>query len=57
MRMERGRGYDTCFFEAGVVWLTILNSLNRNIEWVELKEHEEALIDGDEVDDEDRGKG
>ena len=57
---KRKRGYDTCLFEAGVVWLTILSLQNGNIEWVELKEHEEALIGGneggesdDEVDDED----
>jgi hypothetical protein len=29
---KRKREYDTCLFEAGVVWLTILNSPNRNIE-------------------------
>ena len=29
---KRKRWHDTCPFEAGVVWLTILNSLNRNIE-------------------------
>ena len=33
---KRKRVYDTCLFEAGVVWLTILSLQNRNIEWVEL---------------------
>ena len=56
---KRKRGYDTCLFEAGVVWLAVLSLQNRDIGWVELEEHEETLVDGnegggseDEVDDE-----